>query len=349
MKQGPLLVVLVVALLAGGAAVALHFFTGRNQGGENDLILYGNVEIREVQLAFEDSGRILHIAVDEGGKVGKDQLLAEIDPVRYRLEVDRLEAETEAQKQQLQRLLTGSRPQEIAKARAIRDAAGTVLADARSSYERTEKLFVLNKISRQQVDSALSALAEAEAGLETARQELSLAEEGPRKEDIAQAEARLRALGAALAQARRKLDDTRLYAPGDGIIHNRILEPGAMAAPGSPVLTLALTDPLWIRTYLTEPDLGRVQPGMRAEIRTDSYPEKVYRGWVGFISPTAEFTPKSVETPELRTRLVYRARIFACNPEGELRLGMPVTVTLLLDGKNGPLTASPCYEPDPGP
>lgn len=342
MKKRSLLLVLAVILLAGGAALALRFFGERSGGAANALILYGNVEIREVQLAFQDAGRIRHIAVDEGAAVRRGMLLAEIDPERYLLEVRRLEGETEAQRQLLERLRQGSRPQEIAKAGAAVEAAGTLLADARSTYERTEKLFVLNKISRQQVDNARSALAKAEAGLETARQELSLAVEGPRTEDIARAEAGLRALEAALALTRRKYEDSRLLAPTDGIIHNRILEPGAMAAPGSPVLTLALSDPLWIRTYLTESDLGRVRPGMRAEITTDSYPEKVYCGWVGFISPTAEFTPKTVETPELRTRLVYRARVFACNPEGELRLGMPVTVTLLLDGSGGPLPPSPC-------
>ncbi|HHO47815.1 MAG TPA: HlyD family efflux transporter periplasmic adaptor subunit [Desulfobacteraceae bacterium] len=348
MKKGFLLFIPVAVVLAGSVAAALYFFTERDQRAENAITLYGNVEIREVQLAFQDAGRIQHIAVDEGALVHGGMLLAEIDPARYRLEVQRLEGEVEAQKQLVERLRKGSRPQEIEKARAAEKAAETILADAGNNYARTEKLFVLNKISRQQVDTALSALAEAEAGMETARQELSLALEGPRREDIAQAEAGLRALEAGLDLARQKYEDTRLYAPAEGVIHNRILEPGAMAAPGSPVLTLALTEPLWVRAYITEPDLGRVEQGMRAEIRTDSYPDKVYPGWLGFVSPTAEFTPKSVETPELRTRLVYRARIFVCNPEGELRLGMPVTVTLLRGSGDRPLPSSPCDEPAAG-
>ena len=101
-----------------------------------------------------------------------------------------------------------------------------------------------------------------------------------------------------------------------------------MASTGAPVLTLALTNPLWVRAYISEPDLGRVREGMPAELHTDSLPGKTYKGWVGFISSTAEFTPKTVETTELRTKLVYRARIFACDPQQELRLGMPVTVTV---------------------
>jgi len=104
-----------------------------------------------------------------------------------------------------------------------------------------------------------------------------------------------------------------------------------MAFPQTPVLTLAFTDPVWVRAYLPESILGRVKPGIVATIHSDSYPDKTYTGWVGYISPTAEFTPKTVQTPELRTRLVYSIRVFACNPEDELRLGMPVTVILALD------------------
>jgi HlyD family secretion protein len=108
-----------------------------------------------------------------------------------------------------------------------------------------------------------------------------------------------------------------------------------MATPATPVYTLALLDPVWIRTYVPEPILGKVAPGMRAEVRTDSYPDKVYSGWVGFISPSAEFTPKTVQTPELRTRLVYQMRVYTCDPNNELRLGMPATVTIPLSQPRG--------------
>lgn len=142
------------------------------------------------------------------------------------------------------------------------------------------------------------------------------------------ADAKVDAAHAALAQIDQALKDTELRAPSDGVIRERIVEPGDFVTPQSPVLTLALTDPIWIRTYLPETFLGQIKPGARAEIRTDSYPDKVYEGWVGSVSPSAEFTPKTVETPELRTRLVYQMRVYACNPDNELRLGMPATVTL---------------------
>jgi HlyD family secretion protein len=184
--------------------------------------------------------------------------------------------------------------------------------------------------------------------LKESRQALELAVIGPRKEDIAAAEAQLRSYQASLDLARQRLTDTRLYAPAEGIIRDRILEPGDMTFPQTPVYTLALTRPMWVRAYVPEPSLGKIVPGMRADITTDSYPGKVYRGWIGFVSPTAEFTPKNVETPDLRTRLVYEVRAYICDPQDELRLGMPATVTISLDQtpsrQSGSHPAGPCQE-----
>ena len=148
-------------------------------------------------------------------------------------------------------------------------------------------------------------------------------------EDIQAAEAQLRADENALELAEHRLDDAKLYAPATGIVLTRIVEPGAVVLPNSPVYTIALTDPVWVRTYVPETILGRVHPGMKADITGDSFPDRHYAGWVGFISPTAEFTPKPVETPELRTSLVYRMRVYVDNPDHTLRQGMPVTVALL--------------------
>ena len=313
-------------------------------GSDQPLTLYGSIDIREVQLAFQDSGRIASLLVDEGAPVRQGQVMAELDPTRYRLEVERLDGELAAQIQQVKRLREGSRPQEVEKAKAAVTAAEATLAEARLQLSRKLTLRETNRISKQEVDSAATRVQTAEAALRSTREEASLAVEGPRREDIAAAEAKLTALHAAKALAEQRLTDTRLVAPANGVIRNRILEPGAMASPGASVLTLALTNPLWARAYVSEPDLGRVHEGMRAEVRTDTHPDKVYRGWVGFISPTAEFTPKTVETTELRTKLVYRTRILVCDPGQELRLGMPVTVTLVTAGTDGSQPAPSCEE-----
>lgn len=156
--------------------------------------------------------------------------------------------------------------------------------------------------------------------------------------DADEAEARSRAAAAHVDAAKavvveitEQLEDTALYAPFEGVVRERIAEIGDFVTPQTPVITLASLNPVWVRTYLPETELGRVKPGAIARISTDSYPGKVYEGWVGSVSPTAEFTPKNIETPELRTRLVYQARVFVCNPQFELRLGMPATVSIPLN------------------
>jgi HlyD family secretion protein len=156
--------------------------------------------------------------------------------------------------------------------------------------------------------------------------------------DADEAEARSRAAAAHVDAAKavvveitKELEDTALYAPFEGVVRERIAEIGDFVTPQTPAITLASLNPVWVRTYLPETELGRIKPGAISHITTDSYPGKVYDGWVGSISPTAEFTPKNIETPELRTRLVYQARVFVCNPQFELRLGMPATVSIPLN------------------
>jgi len=319
-------------LAAVGTALALAAAGCPEQGGRNGgagkLTLYGTIDIREVQLAFQDGGRILGLSVDEGAVVDKGQVVAELDPARFRMEVERLAGEVVAQARLVERLKNGSRPQEIAGAKAAVASARANLKEAELVLARKLSLQVTNRISQQEVDSARARMETWQATLKSAEEELSLTIEGPRREDVAAAEASLAALGAARDLAEQRLADTKLRAPAEGVIRTRILEPGAMASAGAPVLTMALTNPLWVRAYINEPDLGRVREGMRAEVQNDSRPDKRYKAWVGFISSTAEFTPKTVETTELRTKLVYRTRIFVCDSGQELRLGMPVTVVV---------------------
>lgn len=323
--------VALILLLAGAVAGGFYLFYEQKTQPANVLTLYGNVDIRQVQLAFHDTGRISRLQVEEGDQVKTGQLMAEMDPVRYAMDVRELEAKLEAQRQKVARLHNGTRPQEIEQAKALVEGNEARLEDAELTYERIKGLAATDFAPQQDLDDATAKLKTARANLKEAREALELALIGPRKEDIAAAEAELQAYQAGLDLARQRLSDTRLYAPAPGIIRDRILEPGDMAFPQVPVFTLALTDPLWVRAYVPEPSLGKIAPGMHAEVTTDSYPGKTYPGWIGFISPTAEFTPKNVETPDLRTRLVYEVRIYICNPQGELRLGMPATVSIPLD------------------
>lgn len=340
MKPKLFLLVPVLAAVAAGVWWTRH----REAPPRTELTLHGNVDIRQVELAFNANGRIDRVLVREGKRVKQGQLLATLDTERLGLAKAQAEAQAGAQRQVLARLRAGSRPEEIAQARAQRDAARVAVADAETFYQRQVDLVAKNFISRQQADSAAFAVDKARALLKVAEEGLRLAELGPRQEDVAAAAANLKASEAAVAVIERDLSEGGLHAPADGVIENRILQPGDMASPSKPVFTLALTDPVWIRTWLLEGDLGRVPVGARAVVSTDSHPEKRYKAWVGFVSPSAEFTPKSVETAEVRTSLVYQARVFVCEGQDRLRLGMPATVTIPLDQTPPPEVHDPCRD-----
>jgi HlyD family secretion protein len=333
----------VVLALAIGAGAA-YWFT-RPHAPSNVVTIYGNIDIRQVQAAFDDNGRILDLKVQEGDRVKKGQLLAELDPVRFQDAVAKDQGQVAAQEQVLARLLAGSRPEEIAEARAEAAAAQATLGNAEITWQRQQSLAAEQYVPKQSLDNAAAALKTARANLDHAQQALILAIKGPRKEDIAAARHQLQADQAALSLAQRELVDSKLYAPEEGVVQDRILEPGDMVNPQTPVFTLALDNPVWVRAYLPEKALGQVRLGMKAWIESDSFPGKRFPGWVGFISPTAEFTPKTVETTELRTELSYRVRVYACNPEHRLRLGMPVTVEIpLRDNMPQSLPAHPCAQ-----
>ncbi|MBU6441582.1 MAG: efflux RND transporter periplasmic adaptor subunit [Betaproteobacteria bacterium] len=324
----PLLVALLILLIAGAGGA--WFVSRGRRAAPAELTLYGNVDLRQVQLAFDAVGRIRELPVQEGQRVRGGQVLARLDDARLRDALGRARAALQARREVLARLRAGSRPQEVAEARAGLQASQAALDNARTLWERQRGLVDSGFLPRQDLDNATEALRAARAGRERAAQALSLARQGPRREDVAAAAAEVRADEASVALAQRQLDDATLHAPEDAVVENRILEVGDMASPQAPVLTLALREPLWVRAYVPERELGRVAPGMHARIYSDSFPGQAFAGWIGFISPTAEFTPRQVQTSELRTQLVYRMRVYACGGEERLRLGMPVTVRVPL-------------------
>jgi len=328
-KKSLLRIILPVVVIAAVSA-GLYIYLNQEPADTDTLQLFGNIDIRQVRLAFHDTGRIERILVQEGVAVESGSLVAQLAPERFKAAVAEAGARVATQKELLARLLSGSRPEEIAEAAARVRGAEATLTDAEQVYRRTQTLAATEYVSRQKLDDAEAALQNANANLDAARQILTLAIKGPRDEDIAAARAKLEQYQAALRLAEERLADTRLLAPVNGIVQDRILEPGDMAFPQTPVLTIALSNPVWVRAYISEPDLGKVAPGMLVEVHTDSFPDKAYRGWIGFISPIAEFTPKRIETTELRSKLVYQVRAFVCNPDNELRMGMPATVDVLL-------------------
>ena len=325
MKRKLVIVLLIVVVLAGAAA----WWLAQRESATGELALYGNVDLRQVQLAFNNSERIAEVLVQEGDHVKAGQLLARLDTRRLEPQLAQAEAQAAAQRQVVTRLRNGSRPEEIAQARANVESAKADVINSQRQYERLKSAAEMSAgraVRQQDVDTATAALQVAEAKLAVNQKTLDLAVLGPRKEDIAENEARLRANEAQAALLRQQLADSQLVAPVNAVVRTRIMEPGEMASPQSPVFSLAVTDPKWVRAYVSEPDLGKIHPGMAAAVAVDSFPNRRFDGWIGFISPVAEFTPKSVQTTELRSSLVYEVRVFVKDPRDELRLGMPASV-----------------------
>lgn len=327
----------LIALALVLIAVLIGFALGRIGSADKDnerLLLYGNVDLRQVDLAFNNSERISEVLVQEGDKVVRGQPLARLDTSRLKPQLASALAEVDAQQAAVEKLHHGSRPEEVAQARANVESAKADQLNTEQQWQRLTALTSLTTgraISQQDLDSAKGARDMAQAHLVVAQKSLDLATIGPRKEDIAAAEALLRVRQSQLLVIRQQLTDAELLAPANAVIRSRLLEPGEMSSPQRPVFNLSIGDPKWVRAYVSEKDLGKIRSGMKATISNDSFPGHALNGWVGYISSVAEFTPKSVETTELRSSLVYEVRIFVQDPQDQLRQGMPATVRLELD------------------
>ena len=313
---------------------------------DHSLTLYGNVEIRRVNLGFRISGRVEEIMFEEGDRVRKGDRIALLDKVPAQARFDAARARLDSASANLERLENGYRKQEIDQARAKLNELRATLVFAEADLVRNKSLVGSGGISVSERDKSLSLRDETAAKIAQAEANLSLLEEGYRKEDIAAARAQQAQAEAEKEEAEIALADAELISPSDGILLNRVEEVGAVVQSGQTIAILSLDTDVWIYVYVDESDLGKLSPGGKAFIRTDSS-DKAYTGQIGYISPEAEFTPKNVETEKLRTDLVYRVRIIADAPDNGLRQGMPVTVTIPLGESSGSCPArlpesSPC-------
>ncbi|MGO8778532.1 MAG: secretion protein HlyD [Rhodomicrobium sp.] len=331
-------ILLLALLVAGGAGGYWWYFLRKPAGGP--LVLQGNVEVRQVNLGFKVSGRIEKLNVDEGDVVRTGQTIASLEKVYFDDSLAQARAQRDQMAANYEKLRTGNRPEEIAEARALVAEREATLTNARVTLKRAQTLLTSPAGSQKAFDDAQAAERQADAQLNSAREALRLQEAGFRKEDIALGKGQLDERVAAAETAERNLVDADLIAPSNGTVLSRVREVGAIVAAGETVYVLSLTTPIWVRTYVSEPDLGRVRPGMEVQVKTDTPGAKTFAGRIGFISTAAEFTPKTVETTELRTSLVYRLRIVVDDDTGFLRQGMPVTVITEPPAKEGTPVAS---------
>jgi HlyD family secretion protein len=319
-RRLPILILLAAAIAAGAY---LYPRLTRKTEPRNQLTLSGNIEAHESLVSFKVQGRVVDLPVEEGQRVEPGALLARLDDADYRQKVRIGEATVHVRESNLALMLAGTREQEVSALEQTMINAQADLEEKKLEYDRAQRLFSKDELSTQDRDLANTALKRAEATFRAAQQRYNEAVEGSRKEDIAIARANLGQADADLGLSRVNLDYTTLHAPSAGVITVREAELGEVVIPGTPVVSLADLDHIWLRAYIAETDLGRIRWGQEATITTDTYPGKQYRGHISFISSSAEFTPKSVQTYKERVTLVYRIKIDIENPNFELKPGMP--------------------------
>lgn len=318
---------LILFLLALASVFYMDFNTE-----ETELTLYGNIETHTVKASFQTSGRLLKLYFEEGDPVKKGDLLAKIDDTPYQKELAIAKAELVAQEITLEKARKGYRNSEILQGISLVEERKTLADNLKISYDRIQSLYASNAVSKQELDNAKSYYEEALARLEIAQSQLDLLEEGNRLEDIQIQEAKTQVAQELYNRIKIRLDDTVLYAPQDGIITTRAMEEGEMLAEGQAVYSISIINPVRIRAYIDENKLGFIKLGDKVNIKTDSAKEALYSGSISFISNVNEFTPKSVQTEEVRNDLVYRIRITVEESSMQnmpaLHQGMPVTITL---------------------
>lgn len=309
----------LVGLLAGWI-----FFT-QNSDDER-LVAHGTVEATTVTVATKVAGRLLTRLVDEGASVTQGQVVAQMEQHDLRDEFSLRRAERLAAQAQLADLRAGSRPEEIRAAEAAVERVKAEATRAGQDADRAEILYAKDVIPRRELDLARAGRASTAAAVTEAQQQLQLVRRGARIDTIRQAQARLHGADAALSLARTRMKDAQLISPLRGVVLTKHAEPGEFLALGSPIVTVARLDEVWVRAYIPEPHLGSIHLGQKVRVTTDTSPRSPFAGTVSFIASEAEFTPRSVQTETERVKLVFRVKVTIANPHGTLKPGMPADV-----------------------
>ena len=320
---------LILVLLGVAVLIVLAWWVlPLSRQSQGLLRLSGNIEVTDAEVSFRINGHVLERAVDEGEEVRAGAIVARLESADLERNVALQEAEVAKARALLAELTAGYRPEEIAQAEAALVQARAELARAESEWNRDREMVANDLISAREAETSKAAYEVSRGRTDEARERLAMLRKGYRSEQIEQARAQLKVAEEALAQARINLGYALLTAPMDGMVLSKNVEPGEYVAAGTPVVTIGQLDPLWLRAYIAETDLGRVKLGQAARVTTDTYPGREYRGTVTFIAQDAEFTPKNVQTEQERVKLVYRIKITLPNPDHELKPGMPADAVI---------------------
>ena len=335
MKKRIIIIVFVI-LFAG---VSLFVYFGQRFNRQQELFYSGTIEATQANLSFQVPGKVAKVNVQEGQSVAKDQIIAELDRVEFQSRLTQAQANLEKarrSKQQLETVLNiykNTLPAEVTRATANVKGAKDTLTDAEKNYQRFEELFKKGVVTEKERDSlklnydvAKSRLAESESLLKVAQGNLSKIEAAA--QDIEAAASQIDASKASANQAAIQLDYTQLHSPQNGIITSRNIEPGETVTAGREVISVSDLSRVDLKIFVDETQIGKVKPNQQVDVKVDTYPGKIYRGNVSFISPEGEFTPKVIQTKKERVKLVYLVKVSIVNPENELKSGMPADAWL---------------------
>ena len=320
-----------IVVMVDIVAITAYWVMNKDEDSVNELTLYGNVDIRQVSLAFEGSGRIKALNVQEGDRVQEGQVLAVLDTQALEIQAKQAQAQLVVQQQAVDEQDAGTRPEEIAQAKAQVISVQAQLDKATKDLQRYQALFNSTggkAISKQEIDGAQSNVNTAIASVKERQANLVLLEKGARKEDRTAAKAQVDVTKANLDLMQYKIAQSQLRSPVNAVVRARLQEVGDMTTAQKTVYTLALTNPKWVRVYANEADLSEIKIGSTAQVIRDSKPNQPIQGTIGYISSVAEFTPKTVQTEDIRTTLVYEVRVYVQDPNDQLKVGQPVTVKM---------------------
>jgi HlyD family secretion protein len=320
MKKIILLLVMVLLVGAGG-----YYYVHHTNGQEKPLVFYGNIENRTQDLSFRFLGTIKSIRKDEGESFTKGEPLVLLDTTTLRYQLENLTAQLVAEKATLAKLTKGYRVEEISQAKASAEETKAALEGAHDVYVRQQKLFKVDATTEQEYITAKTQYDKATASYAKALSYYDMVRRGYQVEDIEAQNAKVMALAAQAKSLEHDIEDATLYAPTEGTVLARYKEPSSIVSAAQSILEIALEDEYWVKAYVDEPLLGKITQGETLWVYIDSRKEP-YEGSIGFISPVAEFTPKNIETMELRPDLVYRFRVIIKHPDAHLKQGMPVTI-----------------------
>jgi HlyD family secretion protein len=336
LKKKVIITVFIVLFVAVGGLV----YIGQKANRQQELYYSGTIETTDANLSFQAGGKVARVLVQEGQKVTKDQVIAELDAAEFVARLEQAKANLEraerAQKQ-LESTLELSRrtlPAEVSRASAGVQSAQDTLRDAEKNLKRFEELFRKGVVAEKDLDTvrlhydvAKSRLAESESLLKLARGNLTKIDAIRR--EIESAAAQVSAARASLSQASIQLEYTQLKSPMDGVVTSRNIEPGETVTPGREVITVSDLSRVDLKIFVDETEIGKVKPGQSVKVKVDTFPGKTYSGVVSFISPEGEFTPKIIQTKKERVKLVYLVKVSIPNPDGELKAGMPADAWLV--------------------